>query len=168
MTRWQKPFPWIIFLVLLVRNIVTVWDKKHGRPWCTSAQNPNFNVCMFANIGIWILRRCTLMPAFFWHLQTKGYLDRYFALIKLFAQIWNNLSEKWIYVKVIIFASILCVSVLFVPYVLCSNFGWSNTALVEYQKQVCLFCGEKNVSYLSPRKKNLATVLDFTQNNVLF
>ena len=139
--------------MLLVRNIVTVWDKKkHGGPWGTSAQNPNFNVCMFANIGIWILRRCTLMPAFFWHLQTKGYLDRYFALIKIFAQIWNNLSKKWIYVKAIIFASILCVSVLFVPCVLCSNFGWSNTALVEYQKQFCLFCGEKK-RFLSVSKK---------------
>ena len=83
------------------------------------------------------------MPAFFWHLQTKGYLDRYFAPKKIFAQIWNNLSKKWIYVKVIIFASILRVSVLFVPYVFCSNFEWSNTALVEYQMQYSLFCGEK-------------------------
>ena len=141
--------------MLLVRNIVTVWDKKkHGGPWGTSAQNPNFNVCMFANIGIWILRRFTLMPAFFWHLQTKGYLDRYFALTKIFAQNWNNLSKKWIYVKVIFFASILCVSVLFVPYVFCSNFGWSNTALVEYQKQFCLFCGEKK-RFLSVSKKKL-------------
>ena len=108
------------------------------------------------------------MPAFFWHLQTKGYLDRYFALIKIFAQIWNNLSKKWIYVKAIIFASILCVSVLFVPYVLCSNFGWSNTALVEYRKQFCLFCGEKKTFLICLQEKNLATVFDFTQNNVLF
>ena len=70
--------------------------------------------------------------------------------------------------KVIIFASILCVSVLFVPYVFCSNFGWSNTALVEYQKQFSLFCGEKKRFLSVSKKKNLATVFDFTQNNVLF
>ena len=26
--------------------------KKDGGPWGTSAQNPNFNVCMFANIEV--------------------------------------------------------------------------------------------------------------------
>ena len=138
--------------MLLVRNIVTIWDKKTRRAMgyiCSKSKFQCLHVCKHWN---WILRRCTLMPAFFWHLQTKSYLDCYFALIKIFAQIWNNLSKKWIYVKAIIFASILCVSVLFVPCVLCSNFGWSNTALVEYQKQFCLFCGEKK-RFLSVSKK---------------
>ena len=44
---------------------------------------------------------------FFWHQQTKSYLDRYFALIKIFAQMWNNLSQNRSYVKAIIFASTL-------------------------------------------------------------
>ena len=81
---------------------------------------------------------------------------------------WYNLSQKWIYVKALIFASILCVSVLFVPYEFCSNFGWSNTALAKNQKQFCLFCGEKKTFLICLQEKNLATVLDFTQNNVLF
>ena len=129
--------------------------KKGGGPWGTSAQNPKFNVCMFANFGIWILRRCTLRPTSFWHLHTKGYLDRYFALIKIFAQMWNNLSQKWIYVKAIIFASTLCV--LCVCFV-CAVCVLLQIRVIKYcacQKSKVVFSvlrRKKNVTYLSPRK----------------
>ena len=58
--------------------------KKHGGPWGTSAQNPNFKVCMFAKIVIWILRRCTLMPAFFLTPTNKGLSRSLFCANKNF------------------------------------------------------------------------------------
>ena len=142
------------FPCALVRSIVTVWDKKTRRAMgyiCSKSKFQCLHVCKHWNLDFGEMypnARLFLTPT------NKGLSRSLFCAKKIFAQIWNNLSKKWNYVKAIIFASILFVSVLFVPYVLCSNFGWSITALVEYQKQFCLFCGEKK-RFLSVSRKKL-------------
>ena len=139
--------------MLLVRNFVNIWDRKRLRAMgyiCTKSKFQCLHVCKHWNLDF---EEIYPKARLFWHLQTKGYLDRYFALIKIFAQMSNN------FCVCVCFVCVVCVLLQF--------------RVIQYRarqksKVVLSVLRRKQTILISLQEKNLATVLDFTQNNVLF
>ena len=139
--------------MLLVRIVVTVWDKKRRQAIgyiCSKSKFQCLHVCKHWNLDF---EEIYPKARLFWQLQTKGYLDRYFALIKIFAQMWNNLCVC------VCFVCAVCVFLQFRVIKYCARQKPKVILSVLRRKKTILICLQE---------KNLATVLDFTQKNVLF